>query len=155
MPGPSLSEDFERAIRQRFLTPCAASIALFSCLTTLLQVLEATKELIQEANFEVSQAGITLQAMDSSHVSLVSLVLRADGFEHYRCDRSFSMGEDGTCRNGSNGWWTAHLLPSCAGQRLQSPLCVSTWSYFPTIFAQFHARHESQQHGQNAQVRRQ
>ena len=30
--------------------------------------------------------------MDSSHVSLVSLLLRADGFEHYRCDRSLSMG---------------------------------------------------------------
>lgn len=33
-----------------------------------------------------------LQAMDSSHVSLVSLNLRSDGFEHYRCDRNLSMG---------------------------------------------------------------
>lgn len=56
------------------------------------QVLEATKELITEANFEVSAAGLSLQAMDSSHVSLVALSLRADGFEHYRADRSFSMG---------------------------------------------------------------
>ena len=32
------------------------------------------------------------QAMDSSHVSLVSLSLRSDGFEHYRCDRNLSMG---------------------------------------------------------------
>lgn len=56
------------------------------------QVLEATRELITEANFEVSSAGISLQAMDSSHVSLVGLNLRADGFEHFRCDRSFSMG---------------------------------------------------------------
>ena len=30
--------------------------------------------------------------MDSSHVSLVSLNLRADGFDHFRCDRAFSMG---------------------------------------------------------------
>jgi len=30
--------------------------------------------------------------MDSSHVSLVSLKLDSDGFEHFRCDRSFSMG---------------------------------------------------------------
>lgn len=58
----------------------------------LKKVLEATKELIQEANFEVSSTGITLQAMDSSHVSLVALNLRSDGFEHFRCDRSFSMG---------------------------------------------------------------
>lgn len=58
----------------------------------LKKVLEATRELIQEANFEVSTTGISLQAMDSSHVSLVSLNLRADGFDHFRCDRSFSMG---------------------------------------------------------------
>lgn len=30
--------------------------------------------------------------MDNSHVSLVSLNLRADGFETYRCDRNVSMG---------------------------------------------------------------
>lgn len=30
--------------------------------------------------------------MDSSHVSLVALTLRSDGFEHFRCDRNFSMG---------------------------------------------------------------
>ena len=30
--------------------------------------------------------------MDTSHVSLVSLMLNADGFEHYRCDRNLSMG---------------------------------------------------------------
>lgn len=30
--------------------------------------------------------------MDNSHVSLVSLSLRAEGFENYRCDRNMSMG---------------------------------------------------------------
>ncbi|KAK8550854.1 hypothetical protein V6N13_119359 [Hibiscus sabdariffa] len=30
--------------------------------------------------------------MDSSHVSLVALLLRPEGFEHYRCDRNLSMG---------------------------------------------------------------
>lgn len=33
-----------------------------------------------------------LQAMDSSHVSLVALLLRSDGFDHYRCDRNISLG---------------------------------------------------------------
>ena len=56
------------------------------------QLLEATRELITEANFEVAPTGIQLQAMDSSHVSLVALNLRADGFDHFRSDRSFSMG---------------------------------------------------------------
>lgn len=30
--------------------------------------------------------------MDNSHVSLVSLTLRCDGFDKYRCDRNLSMG---------------------------------------------------------------
>lgn len=35
---------------------------------------------------------MNLQAMDSSHVSLVSLCMRSDGFDTYRCDRNISMG---------------------------------------------------------------
>lgn len=30
--------------------------------------------------------------MDTSHVSLVSLLMRGEGFEHYRCDRCLSLG---------------------------------------------------------------
>lgn len=30
--------------------------------------------------------------MDSSHVALVALLLRSEGFEHYRCDRNLSLG---------------------------------------------------------------
>jgi proliferating cell nuclear antigen len=48
--------------------------------------------LITEANFEINNSSISLQAMDSSHVSLVSLLLRNQGFEHFRCDRPFNMG---------------------------------------------------------------
>lgn len=32
------------------------------------------------------------QAMDSSHVALVLLTMRADGFDHYRCDKNISLG---------------------------------------------------------------
>ena len=35
---------------------------------------------------------MTLQAMDSSHVSLVSLQLKSEGFKQYRADRTFSLG---------------------------------------------------------------
>ena len=35
------------------------------------------------------------QAMDNSHVSLVSVNLRADGFDKYRCDKALSMGMNG------------------------------------------------------------
>ncbi|KDD73708.1 proliferating cell nuclear antigen protein, partial [Helicosporidium sp. ATCC 50920] len=58
----------------------------------LRKVMEATRELVTEANLEVSPEGISLQAMDSSHVSLVAFTLRSDGFEHFRADRTFSMG---------------------------------------------------------------
>ena len=30
--------------------------------------------------------------MDSSHVSLCNVMLRADGFDHYRCDKNISLG---------------------------------------------------------------
>jgi len=58
----------------------------------LRRVLDAIKDLLNEATFDCTEAGIQLQAMDNSHVSLVSLNLRAEGFENYRCDRNLSMG---------------------------------------------------------------
>ncbi|XP_039293343.1 proliferating cell nuclear antigen [Nilaparvata lugens] len=58
----------------------------------LKKVLEAIKELLNEATFDCSDSGIQLQAMDNSHVSLVSLNLRSDGFDKFRCDRNLSMG---------------------------------------------------------------
>ncbi|CAH1401584.1 unnamed protein product [Nezara viridula] len=58
----------------------------------LKKILEAIKELLNEATFDCSDSGIQLQAMDNSHVSLVSLNLRSDGFDKYRCDRNLSMG---------------------------------------------------------------
>ncbi|KGN50626.1 proliferating cell nuclear antigen [Cucumis sativus] len=58
----------------------------------LKKVLEALKDLVNDANFDCSSSGFSLQAMDSSHVALVSLLLRSESFEHYRCDRTMSMG---------------------------------------------------------------
>merc|ERR1711990_983280 len=58
----------------------------------LKKLIEAVKDLVTEANFDCSASGIALQAMDSSHVSLVAMQLKADGFEHYRCDRDMSIG---------------------------------------------------------------
>ena len=60
---------------------------------TLKKILEAIKELVTDANFDCSAASFQLQAMDSSHVSLVHLDMRADGFDHYRCDKNMSMGK--------------------------------------------------------------
>ncbi|KAK0182872.1 hypothetical protein PV327_000961 [Microctonus hyperodae] len=58
----------------------------------LKKVLDAIKDLLSEATFECSDSGMQVQAMDNAHVSLVSLNLRSDGFDKYRCDRNLSMG---------------------------------------------------------------
>ncbi|KAM1152198.1 hypothetical protein EV1_034495 [Malus domestica] len=61
-------------------------------LISLKKVLESIKDLVNDANFDYSSSDFSLQAMDSSHVALIALLLRSDGFEHYRCDRNISMG---------------------------------------------------------------
>jgi hypothetical protein len=59
----------------------------------LKKVLDSIKDLVTDANFEADPMdGFKLQAMDSSHVSLVSLKLHSDGFAHFRCDRPLTMG---------------------------------------------------------------
>eukprot|EP00742_Colponemidia_sp_Colp-10_P002608 GILJ01002784.1.p1 GENE.GILJ01002784.1~~GILJ01002784.1.p1 ORF type:complete len:278 (+),score=54.23 GILJ01002784.1:53-835(+) len=58
----------------------------------LKKIIDAIRELVNDVNLDCNATGITLQAMDSSHVSLVSLLLRNDGFEHFRCDRNISLG---------------------------------------------------------------
>ncbi|GJP29668.1 hypothetical protein CLOM_g19300 [Closterium sp. NIES-68] len=60
--------------------------------SVLKKLLDAIKDLVTDANFDCSSTGFSLQAMDSSHVALVALLLRADGFEHYRCDRNLTLG---------------------------------------------------------------
>ncbi|KAG5650801.1 hypothetical protein H0H81_011012 [Sphagnurus paluster] len=59
---------------------------------TLKKLLDAIKELVTDANFECNEEGITLQAMDNSHVALVSVLLEATGFKRYRCDRPMPLG---------------------------------------------------------------
>ncbi|GAB4831874.1 hypothetical protein Ancab_005889 [Ancistrocladus abbreviatus] len=60
--------------------------------SVLKRVIDSIKDLVTDANFDCSSTGFSLQAMDSSHVALVALLLRSEGFEHYRCDRNISMG---------------------------------------------------------------
>jgi proliferating cell nuclear antigen len=60
--------------------------------SALKKIVDAIKELINDAPFDCSENAICLQAMDSSHVALVSLKLAIDMFEQYRCDRTVSLG---------------------------------------------------------------
>lgn len=56
------------------------------------QVVDAIKDLVQDCNFDCNDSGIALQAMDNSHVALVSMMLRTEMFDPYRCDRNIALG---------------------------------------------------------------
>ena len=58
----------------------------------LKRVLDSVRELVTDANFDCNDGGISLQAMDNSHVALVAMQLREDMFEPYRCDRNIALG---------------------------------------------------------------
>ena len=97
----------------------------------LKKVLESLKDLLNEATWDCADTGIQLQAMDNSHVSLVSVLLRADGFDKFRCDRQLSMGK-----------FTNHdECPECS---TQFPFVSSKLT---TIF--FNSRYESDFHVKN------
>jgi len=56
------------------------------------QIIESIKDLIVDANMDCSQDEISIQSMDSSHVSLVAVSLQSAGLDHYRCDRPVTLG---------------------------------------------------------------
>jgi proliferating cell nuclear antigen len=60
------------------------------------QMIESIKDLITDANIDVSEDEISVQSMDSSHVSLVAVSLQANGFDHFRCDRPITLGFNST-----------------------------------------------------------
>jgi len=58
----------------------------------LKKVVEAIKDLVQDCNFDCNDSGIALQAMDNSHVALVSMMLKSESFSPFRCDRNIALG---------------------------------------------------------------
>jgi len=60
------------------------------------KLIEALKDLVSDANIDCSEDELSIQAMDSSHVSLVAVSLGNAGFDHYRCDRPISLGFNST-----------------------------------------------------------
>lgn len=47
---------------------------------------------MQDCNFDCNDSGIALQAMDNSHVALVSMMLKSEAFSPFRCDRNIALG---------------------------------------------------------------
>merc|ERR1712056_15393 len=58
----------------------------------LKKVVDAMKDLCKDVNFDCSEKGVQVQSMDSSHVALVSLLLRESAFSEFKCDRPMSLG---------------------------------------------------------------
>ena len=56
------------------------------------QIVEAIRDLVTDANMDVSEEDLVIQCMDSSHVSLVDVQLQVGAFDHYRCDKPLSLG---------------------------------------------------------------
>ena len=55
------------------------------------KLIDSIKDLVSDINLEITPMAISLQAMDSSHVALVTLNLNSEGFEEYRCDKPISL----------------------------------------------------------------
>merc|ERR1712026_572287 len=58
----------------------------------LRKVVDAMKDLCKDVNFDCSEKGLQVQSMGSSHVALVSLLLRESAFADFKCDRPTSLG---------------------------------------------------------------
>jgi len=58
----------------------------------LKKIVEAIKDVVNSVNIDASPQGLAFQAMDLSHVALVTLSLRSEGFASYKADKSFPLG---------------------------------------------------------------
>lgn len=76
----------------------------------LKKLIDSIKDLVTEANFDVSEAGIQLQAMDTSHVCLLALLLRSDGFEEFRCGVGLRVQQHHKQQHGESICLTRHLI---------------------------------------------
>lgn len=69
---------------------------MFSCKLVdgniLKKIVESIKDVVNNVNIEVNREGMSFQAMDLSHVALVTLSLKADGFQEYKAHKIYNLG---------------------------------------------------------------
>ena len=58
----------------------------------LKKLIESIKDLVTDIKLDITGSGISVQAMDNSHIALITLTLNYDGFEDYRCDKQMTLG---------------------------------------------------------------
>ncbi|MCP4990404.1 MAG: proliferating cell nuclear antigen (pcna) [Colwellia sp.] len=56
------------------------------------KLIRAVGDLIENVNFDCCDEGIRLQAMDSSHVSLVNVFLSTESFSYFKCETNHTLG---------------------------------------------------------------
>lgn len=67
-------------------------IAKFKEANVFKKLVDSIKDLVSDVNLDITYSGISMQAMDSSHVALVSLNLKYNCFEEFRCDKQMVLG---------------------------------------------------------------
>lgn len=58
----------------------------------LKKIVDAIKDVVGNINMEIGPNGLSFQAMDVTHIALVTLSLKSEGFTSYRCDKQFPIG---------------------------------------------------------------
>ena len=64
-------------------TQAAMFEARISDVSVFKKLIDSCKEIVCDVVFDLTPEGMSLQAMDNSHVALVALNLGKDTFEHY------------------------------------------------------------------------
>ena len=72
--------------------PSAGFEAILDHADLLKKVIDAIRDLVGDCTWDCTNTEMSLQAMDSSHVALVHVVLQRDGFKTFRCPMNLSMG---------------------------------------------------------------
>ncbi|GFE54923.1 proliferating cell nuclear antigen [Babesia ovis] len=58
----------------------------------LKRLFEALREICNDVSIDCTEDGLSMQAMDNSHISLIHLSLAPDFFQLYRCDTPCTLG---------------------------------------------------------------
>lgn len=56
------------------------------------RIIDSIKDLVKNVNIDVNQKGISIQAMDSCHIALVSLQLKDKAFSQFDCQKPLTLG---------------------------------------------------------------
>ena len=56
------------------------------------KIIESVKDLVKNVNIDVTAKGISIQAMDSCHIALVSLQLKEKAFSSFTCQKPLTLG---------------------------------------------------------------